>query len=327
MTNSLQNRTYLHQRHHLSHQQIDRWLGENRSKEFVQEKLKRLNAVKLFLDITDRFRENGIPFVCLKGPMLSYRIYGDPAVRLSSDIDLLIQLENMDAILKLMSKDGYQIADNITWPEKKMQQELFIGASHHLRLLNKQLECWVELHWTLMNALPIHKNEVKKLISTNLSTVDFAGRNFTVLNKEFELLYLMIHGAKHRWNMLKWLVDINDYPMSEINKDDFIKLVQQFKAERIIGQTNYFLNKYFNNRLPVTDNKELPAFFIQYTQKGIDNKIENNYSVREILRFFRYKLLLFPDWSYIYNLICEISISQGDVAKYNFFFQNILYIL
>jgi hypothetical protein len=35
--------------HRLSHQQIDHWLGENRTKEFIPEKLKQLEAVKNFL--------------------------------------------------------------------------------------------------------------------------------------------------------------------------------------------------------------------------------------------------------------------------------------
>lgn len=84
-------RKLLHQRHRLSHQQIDRLLGESHSKEFLGEKIERMEAVRNFLSVTDLLRENEIPFVSIKGPLLSYRIYGDPSVRFSHDIDLLIE--------------------------------------------------------------------------------------------------------------------------------------------------------------------------------------------------------------------------------------------
>jgi hypothetical protein len=42
----------------------------------------------------------------------------------------------------------------------------------------------------------------------NLSQLSFAGRTFTVLNPELDLLYLVIHGGLHGFFRLKWLVDI-----------------------------------------------------------------------------------------------------------------------
>ena len=44
-------REILHNRHRLSHQQIDMWLGENRSKEFLQEKMRQLVKVKNFINL------------------------------------------------------------------------------------------------------------------------------------------------------------------------------------------------------------------------------------------------------------------------------------
>jgi hypothetical protein len=72
MNNSLSDRNYLYKRHRLSHQQIDGWLGENRSKEYLPEKLERLEAVKNFLAVTDLFRQSDIHFISLKGPLLSH---------------------------------------------------------------------------------------------------------------------------------------------------------------------------------------------------------------------------------------------------------------
>ena len=51
-------RETLNIRHRLSHQQIDSWLGENRSKEFFEEKLKHLKMVQHFIGVTDFLRKH-----------------------------------------------------------------------------------------------------------------------------------------------------------------------------------------------------------------------------------------------------------------------------
>ena len=184
MTVSLQDRIYLHDRHLLSHQQIDKWLVENRGKEFLQEKLKQLDVVKTFLWITDLIRNEGIQFVSLKGPLLSYRIYKDPTVRISHDIDILVELVALERITNLLKENGYSFSEGYDWPQKKVQQELIINAYHHISFYNKEQGSCVEIHWVLMNNLPVSSSKMKNIVSENLTEMDFAGRKFTVLNKE-----------------------------------------------------------------------------------------------------------------------------------------------
>jgi hypothetical protein len=55
------------------------------------------------------------------------------------------------------------------------------------------------------------------IVSENLQEIVFSGRKFTILNRELELLFLLLHGSRHGWERLKWLVDINDYPIDQLN--------------------------------------------------------------------------------------------------------------
>ncbi|MDD4921037.1 MAG: nucleotidyltransferase family protein [Bacteroidales bacterium] len=316
--NPLQDRNYLHERHRLSHQQIDRFLGENRCMEFVQEKLKRLEDVKLFLTVTDRLRDNNIPFVCLKGPMLSFRIYGDPSVRFSHDIDLLLELDHIEPALKVMEEYGYKLSNGMIWPEKKIQQELLISALHHLSFIHVKSGHCIELHWKLTSNLPISEKKLKELVGSNLTAMNLSGRTFFVLNKEFELLFLMIHGARHKWSRLKWLVDINDYPFNEINHARFLELTQQLKANRIIGQTNYLLMKYFNNHLHVGNPNKIPAYMLRHAQECIENKLSDDTSTIALIRIFIYQILLFPDWCYKLKVINAAFFRHGDVLEQDF---------
>lgn len=326
MEKALQDRNYLFERHHLSHQQIDRWLNENRSKEFIQEKLKRLEAVRLFLEVTDRLRENHIPFVCLKGPLLSFRIYGDPSVRLSHDIDLLIPLEKMDAALTVMMEGGYTYQEKNSWPVERIRQELLMKSCHHICLLNKQSGFYVEIHWSLTTSLPIPDNKIERLIDSNLTILSFAGRDFTVLNKELELLYLLIHGARHGWSRLKWLVDISEYPLNDFDQQRFLRLADLLKADRIIGQTNYFLRKYFEKELPFRGCKKMPALLVRYAQRSIDGKVPIDFSQRYIIQRFRYHWIMFQNLHYKIKLTNNLFIGSGDIIKYNFSYRAV-YIL
>jgi hypothetical protein len=321
----LPDRTCLHERHRLSHQQIDRWLGENRSKEFLQEKIKRLEAVRNFLSVTDLLRANGLPFVCLKGPMLSLRIYGDPAVRFSCDIDLLIGPEQLEPTLKVMNGNGFQTLRGELWPREKIRRDLLLKNLHHISLFNPELKYCVEIHWTLMHGMPVTQKAMADLVARNLTHMQYAGREFTVLNRELELTYLMIHGSKHGWARLKWLVDINDYPLDGIDREAISGIIGLLHAWPIVTLTNYFLKKYFGKQLPFNGPERIPAYSVKYVQKNID-KPGKYPAIPDFIREIRYLWTLFPQFSYKVKLIRERFLCQDDLLGHSFSFRILYYV-
>ena len=294
-------RKTLHKRHRLSHQQIDTWLGENKSKAFVQEKMRRLKMVKNFLSITDLLKKNKIPFINFKGPLLSHRIYNDASVRYIRDIDLLVDKKEIEPVLQLLLINGYHLMENVFWPKTRVKQQVLVNTLHHLAFYNKELGFCVEVHWTLTQILPLSKEKMKTVIKDNLTEVTLFNRTFTVFTKEFELLYLLIHGSSHGWQRLKWLVDINDYPIKKIDLVVFEKLVKQFKAGRIINQTNYLLNMYFKSSLPLNSSSRLPNHFIKFALDSIGSDIQR--TKKRSLQSYRNKASMFPGIYYKMKMI------------------------
>lgn len=319
-------REILHKRHRLSHQQIDRWLGENRSKEFLKEKMQHLKMVQDFIRVTDLLRENEIPFTSLKGALLSQRIYNDPTVRFSHDIDILIDRSKIDATIKIFLNNNYNLTEGSFWPEKKSQQELIINNGHHISFYNKELRLCVEIHWTLMHTLPVSQQKIKKIVAQNQTEVFFSGRKFTVLNPEFELLFLLLHGSRHGWERLKWLVDIKDYPFEKLDIEAFKKLVKTFNAERIIGQTNFLLEKFFDKRLPNTikqkQNKKLNQIAIAFIES--ENVLQ--YTNEEVKRIYLNYFLMFPGVLYKFQTLLNILFRIEDIRAINSPFKIIYYI-
>lgn len=319
-------REILHKRHRLSHQQIDHWLGENRSKEFLKEKMRHLKMVQDFIRVTDLFRENEIPFTSLKGALLSQRIYNDPTVRFSHDIDILIDESKIDSVIKLFLKNNYSLTEGSFWPDKKLQQELIINNGHHISFYNKELRLCVEIHWTLMHTLPVSQKKIKQIIALNQTEVFFSNRKFTVLNPEFELLFLLLHGSRHGWERLKWLVDVKDYPLEKLDIEAFKKLVKTFNAERIIGQTNFLLDKYFTISLPfiVTQikNKKLNQIAIAFIES--ENVIQ--YTNEEVKRIYLNYFLMFPGITYKFKTLLYILCRIDDIKVIDSPFKIIYYI-
>jgi hypothetical protein len=322
----LQDRFYLHDRHRLSHEQIDAWLVENRSKEFLQEKIKQLEAVKKFLWVTDLIRKYEIPFVSLKGPLLSYRIYEDPTVRISKDIDLLLEVKFVEPVLEILLNNGYQLVYGSLWPQNMVQQELLVNAYHHLALYNKELNSNLELHWILMHQLPMTRKKQTDLIAVNLEELNFANRKFTVLNKEFELLFLLIHGSRHAWSRLKWLVDIKDYLVKEIDMDRFEKLVVLFKARRIVCQANFFLKKYFHTQLSCYKDHYISGHFILFAEQSIDGGIGEVKSTRQIILAYWYLGIMFPGFYYKWKIVTLALFRPNDMLVIDSSFKIIYFL-
>lgn len=63
---------------------------------------------QILLEVTALFKQAAIEVFVLKGLALAYEYYLDPALRPSSDIDLLLKKEDVYSALSLLEKAGYQ---------------------------------------------------------------------------------------------------------------------------------------------------------------------------------------------------------------------------
>jgi len=70
-------RDELYFRHQLSHEQIDDILGEKKAGKVPEAKAQHLGKLNTFLEVSDLFDRERIPFIPQKGPILSFRIYNE----------------------------------------------------------------------------------------------------------------------------------------------------------------------------------------------------------------------------------------------------------
>lgn len=315
MENSLQDREYLFKRHRLSHRQIDNLLGESKSKEFIQTSLQSLEFLKHFIELIDLLNLHNISYINFKGPLLSQLIYGDPTVRYSNDIDILIDKNDMDEINQILLDAGYTFLNNMTWPDNKKQQGVLLNFMHHLGYWHREHGFMVEIHWSFSSMFPIRATALQEIISGNLQQENFYGRKLMTFSPEFNLLYLIFHGSKHAWQRLKWLVDIKDYPFDKIDKDKFERLIIQFHAQRIVSQAYFILKHYFDYEQPLLFRTTVPDHMQEYVYAFVDEPVKEQQNVKEYISATYYRFLLFKNIYYKFSVFREMMTYTKDIFK------------
>lgn len=144
------------------------------------------------------FEARGIPCIPLKGAALGEDLYGDPAMRPMSDVDLLIPHSAIPQAREIMLGAGYteETGDLREGFEEEFRSELsFLRTHPH--------PARIEIHWALLN---FGGHEEWTAGAFERSVVTPRGRR---LGDEDTLLYLAAHSAYHHQNdRLIWEFDI-----------------------------------------------------------------------------------------------------------------------
>jgi len=152
--------------------------------------------------IAGLFRDRDIRMLVLKGPPLSLDLYGDPAIRPSCDLDLLVPLDDIGEAERLLSGCGYVKDEYI---------RTVLGdwrwRHHHYSYFHPQTGAKIELHWR-MNPWPAREPSFDALWARR-RTMLIGGRPVELPGLEDLFLFLAAHGARHGWSRLRWLLDID----------------------------------------------------------------------------------------------------------------------
>ena len=150
--------------------------------------------------LLDRFVSEEIAAVVVKGPVLSQRAYGDPAIRTYGDLDLLVRQRDIRRATELMIAAGYEAIVPLVAIDAGKIPGQYLFHSSDSQLL-------VELHndRTLRyfpRSLPLEKFFARQI------RIPLDGRQVPALCVEDELVLICIHGAKHFWERLSWIADV-----------------------------------------------------------------------------------------------------------------------
>jgi hypothetical protein len=201
--------------------------------------------------------EAGIRVIPLKGITLAESLYGDAALRVCADIDILVPPDSVTQALDLILASSYR--DDLRDP---FLSKLVLRHSRHYNLVREDqgISFLLELHWILVQHSSKNDDAVNDLWAEACPQT-FFGVPALSLTPEWEFLYLSIHATDHEWQSLKWLVDIHQIVSSRpVDWQKAMKKAERFEIDLAIRQTLAASSLLLETPLPVNySSAELPA--------------------------------------------------------------------
>jgi len=186
--------------------------------------------------------EAGIDLIPLKGVALSAELYGDPIVRSSGDLDILVRAEDVFRVEGILKNLGYRHALGFHTLGSNQQCHI-IKALHHHEYINIENNIHVELHW---RGYLWSEQQASLLWEDSFPVSGFDGM-LRHLSKFDNILFLADHGARHGWQSLKWLSDLAMLA-ENLSADEWEALYERaafFDLQRVLLQTLLLLEWFY----------------------------------------------------------------------------------
>jgi precorrin-6B methylase 2 len=177
----------------------------------------------------ERFESEGIPALPYKGPVLAWLAYGDFTRRACTDLDFVVPQRYIPRAASVLERAEYTAACD--------PRELHAGEQPHapgeyafLRGVNFFR---VELH-TERTLRYFHVALDFPKMAPRLMEVKLTGRTVRTFSVEDTLVMLCVHGAKHFWDRLGWILDIAGMVSSQpVNWPSALHIAADLKSTRV----------------------------------------------------------------------------------------------
>jgi Uncharacterised nucleotidyltransferase len=170
--------------------------------------------------ILQQFCVHCVEVLPLKGPLLAQALYGSPCLRSSDDLDLLVQRRDFNKARSLLIDLGF---------------EFVYQADDYHQTFRRRNTC-IELHFSV--APPSNPSMDLDRVWEHARVVEFRGQKARFFSKPDLIIYLTIHGVKHGFSRLIWVLDLARV-LGDLADED---LDEVFKLANALGIEGAFLN-------------------------------------------------------------------------------------
>ncbi len=180
-----------------------------------------------FSGVFNLFQENDLPFIALKGAHLAEMVYSDPALRIMTDLDILVREMDVSRAASLLMQIGYAPWD----------KTVADPADHHLPPLVKRGTVPVEIHWGLHRVRVPGRADIVGLWERAVPAKLGSGKAL-VLSVEDLLLHLSLHAVQHDFeSKLSSIYDVHEIirsSHSQINWKELEARAHRWGAEKAL---------------------------------------------------------------------------------------------
>lgn len=152
------------------------------------------------------FATAGIDCLVLKGVALSQTLFGDPATRRATDIDLLVDPDRLDAAETVLRDAGYR-RTSPAYDLSPVRRAAYLRLKHHFCFIWPQSRQLIELHWRPIPEPGLWDVPFRDLYARSVAQT-VGGTAIRTLGHRDLLSHLIVHGGKQGWWSAKPLADV-----------------------------------------------------------------------------------------------------------------------
>jgi hypothetical protein len=157
-------------------------------------------------EILRRLAAADVPAIPFKGVTLAAALYGDLALRVCADLDILVPQPLVRRAVSTLQGLGY----NSAFTQSVVQSLL---TRTHIEMpmtrVTSGMTHLLELHWGIFQQVSRERAVLESLWAEAQPTLVFGVRAWQP-TPEWQLLLLALHAARHHWRGVKWLSDIHE---------------------------------------------------------------------------------------------------------------------
>ena len=201
-------------------------------------------------------KEANIPVILLKGLWLGEVVYRDLKARDTSDIDLLLRLEDMPRFTKLVIEHGFDL------PLNTANICDLAPLSNEFSLVHPTRKSFFDIHWALTRT-PHEKSVDEEKFWQRSEIYTIAGKPCRTLCIEDHLLYLCFHAAVHHRFVYvgpRALLDIDRLvaePIRPIDWQDLAARSRELSWDRGVWIMLHLTGKHLGSQVPTSVLDEL----------------------------------------------------------------------
>lgn len=199
--------------------------------------IRALHQAAVTLRLLEALAAAGCRALVLKGQALSVQIYGRTDLRMSADVDLLIDPAMTATAHQVMIDSGF-------YPRFQVPIDTLSSVNKNQEYAAKTL-C-VELHWRLFDNQAFLPFSFEDLWEGREFVPLMQSRSVPTLPRIHHLLYQMLHGLRHGWQRCRWVVDLAIPLEAERDRQALFALAGDYRFTAPMLHTARLAQEYFS---------------------------------------------------------------------------------
>lgn len=183
------------------------WLSDTLRRRIGQRYLLEQSAkqrlARQWTEVHEQLIHVGIQAMVVKGPASSIQLYGNATARGFTDLDILVDTDDLSEITPILEKCGYQLKGGSFATTNRR----FVQKAHHLVFHRDDTPFRLEIHDQLFGQ-KLDSNHTTKKLFGRMTVLSWSDVGLPTLSMADQAMFMIDHGTRHGWILLHWLADV-----------------------------------------------------------------------------------------------------------------------